>query len=195
METIVGIDYGSKLAGTTVIAYYRNEMVRFLASKHQQDADKFVIDQMQLLKPDHVFLDAPLSLPGKYSDAKNYSDYFYREADKKLGAMSPMFIGGLTARAIRLRDYLESTGVKVYETYPSKEAQVIQVDLRKYKKDKKHILELSSYTSHKFDVNVNHDQMSSWHHFDAFLAYIAGLKYLNKTHQEIGDAEEGLILV
>lgn len=195
METIVGIDYGSKLAGTTVISYYQNEMVRFYSSKHQQDADKFIIDKLEVLKPDYVFLDAPLSLPGKYANSKNYSDYFYRKADKELGAMSPMFIGGLTARAIRLRDYLSNMGIEVFETYPNKEAQLIEVDMRKYKKDEKHILELASYASHRFEVNVNHHQMTTWHHFDSFLAFIAGLKYLNQSHDSIGDEEEGLILV
>lgn len=195
MDSIVGIDFGSKLAGTTVIAYYRNEIVRFMASKHQEDADKFIIKYMGTLKPVHVFLDAPLSLPGKYQNSDEYSDYFYRQADRELGAMSPMFIGGLTARAIRLKDYLASTGIEVYETYPSKQAEIIDLDMKKYKKDEKHIMELSTYVADKFDLNVSLDQMATWHHFDALLAYVAGLKFLNKTHQTVGNSEEGLILL
>ena len=195
MKTVVGIDYGSKLAGTTVIAYYQNEMVRFRSSKHQEDADKFILKYLEAFKPQFIFLDAPLSLPGKYSNKESYNDYFYRSVDRELGAMSPMFIGGLTARAMKIKDYLEELGMRVFETYPRQQARVLKLDDGKYKRDEKFILELSTLVSEKFSLNVNHDQMSTWHHFDALLAYIAGIRFLNKTHLAIGDEEEGQIIV
>lgn len=195
METIVGIDYGSKLAGTTVIAYYQNEMVRFRASKHQEDADKFIVKYLQLMKPKFVFLDAPLSLPGKYVDKESYSDYFYRVADRELGAMSPMFLGGLTARAMKLKDYLEKMEMTVFETYPKHQAVILELDNTMYKRDEKHIRELSKVVSDKFNLNVNYDQMKTWHHFDSLLAYIAGVRFINKAHMAIGDQEEGQIIV
>jgi predicted nuclease with RNAse H fold len=195
METIVGIDYGSKLAGTTVIAFYQNEMVRFRASKHQEDADKFIVKHLQLMKPKFVFLDAPLSLPGKYVDKESYSDYFYRVADRELGAMSPMFLGGLTARAMKLKDYLEKMEMTVFETYPKHQAVILELDNTMYKRDEKHIRELSKVVSDKFNLNVNYDQMKTWHHFDSLLAYIAGVRFINKAHMAIGDQEEGQIIV
>jgi predicted nuclease with RNAse H fold len=195
METIVGIDYGSKLAGTTVIAFYQNEMVRFRASKHQEDADKFIVKYLQLMKPKFVFLDAPLSLPGKYVDKESYSDYFYRVADRELGAMSPMFLGGLTARAMKLKDYLEKMEMTVFETYPKHQAVILELDNTMYKRDEKHIRELSKVVSDKFNLNVNYDQMKTWHHFDSLLAYIAGVRFINKAHMAIGDQEEGQIIV
>jgi predicted nuclease with RNAse H fold len=195
METIVGIDYGSKLAGTTVIAFYQNEMVRFSASKHQEDADKFIVKYLQLMKPKFVFLDAPLSLPGKYVDKESYSDYFYRVADRELGAMSPMFLGGLTARAMKLKDYLEKMEMTVFETYPKHQAVILELDNTMYKRDEKHIRELSKVVSDKFNLNVNYDQMKTWHHFDSLLAYIAGVRFINKAHMAIGDQEEGQIIV
>jgi predicted nuclease with RNAse H fold len=195
METIVGIDYGSKLAGTTVIAFYQNEMVRFSASKHQEDADKFIVKHLQLMKPKFVFLDAPLSLPGKYVDKESYSDYFYRVADRELGAMSPMFLGGLTARAMKLKDYLEKMEMTVFETYPKHQAVILELDNTMYKRDEKHIRELSKVVSDKFNLNVNYDQMKTWHHFDSLLAYIAGVRFINKAHMAIGDQEEGQIIV
>jgi predicted nuclease with RNAse H fold len=195
METVVGIDYGSKLAGTTVIAYYQNEMVRFRASKHQEDADKFIVKHLELMKPQFVFLDAPLSLPGKYVDKEAYTDYFYRVADRELGAMSPMFLGGLTARAMKLKDYLEKMEITVFETYPKHQAVILELNNTMYKRDEKHIRELSKVVSEKFNLNVNHDQMKTWHHFDSLLAYIAGVRFMNKAHMAIGDQEEGQIIV
>lgn len=195
METVVGIDYGSKLAGTTVIAYYRNEMVRFRASKHQEDADKFIVKYLEPIKPEFVFLDAPLSLPGKYSNKEFCNDYFYREADRELGAMSPMFLGGLTARAMKLRDYLETLGIRVFETYPKQQAKILELPENKYKGNDKYIFELSSGIAENFNLNVNHNQMDTWHHFDALLAFVAGIRFLNKSHLSIGNQEEGLIIV
>jgi predicted nuclease with RNAse H fold len=195
METVVGIDYGSKLAGTTVIAYYQNEMVRFRASKHQEDADKFIVKHLELMKPQFVFLDAPLSLPGKYVDKEAYTDYFYRVADRELGAMSPMFLGGLTARAMKLKDYLEKMEMTVFETYPKHQAVILELNNTMYKRDEKHIRELSKVVSDKFNLNVNHDQMKTWHHLDSLLAYIAGVRFMNKAHMAIGDQEEGQIIV
>lgn len=195
MEKVVGIDYGSKLAGTTVIAYYENAMVRFKGSKHQEDADRFVVQHLTLLKPAYVFLDAPLSLPGRYFDQINYSDYFYREADKALGAMSPMFIGGLTARAMKLKDQLEAAGIQVFETYPNHQSQILELPKELYKRDEKHLFKLSQMVSDRMNVDVCHDQVATWHHFDALLAYVAGLRYLRNNHLTIGDEKEGLIVV
>lgn len=195
MESIVGIDYGSKLAGTTVVAYYQNGMVRFKSSKHREDADKFLAELLSLLKPTFVFLDAPLSLPGKYLNRAHYNDYFYREADKKLGAMSPMFLGGLTARAMKLRDYLENKGMRVLETYPSQEASLLELPKNKYKGSDKNVLELAQCVADRFDINVNFDQMLNWHYFDALLAFVAGLRFSRNKHQVFGDEEEGLIVV
>lgn len=195
MERVVGIDYGSKLAGTTAVAYFRNDMVRFKSSKHQEDADKFISELLLVLKPELVFLDAPLSLPGKYVDREQYDDYFYRAADKELGAMSPMFLGGLTARAMKLRDYLEKAGMKVFETYPSYKAKLLELPKDKYKKDEKHILELAQSVAEKFEININFDQIENWHYFDALLAFVAGVRYVKNNHQIFGNEKEGLIVV
>jgi len=109
--------------------------------------------------------------------------------------MSPMFLGGLTARAMKLRDYLEKLEITVFETYPKHQAVILELSDSMYKGDDKHILDLSTVVSKKFNLNVNHDQMKTWHHFDSLLAYIAGIRFLNKTHLAIGDKQEGLIIV
>ena len=41
---LVGIDYGSKLAGTTVIAYTQENEVHFMSSVKKQDADQMIIN-------------------------------------------------------------------------------------------------------------------------------------------------------
>ena len=97
---IIGVDYGSKLAGTTVIAYNMGDGIRLERSKKNQDADQMIIDFVAEYNPQVIGIDAPLSLPGVYTGLVGFEDYHYRACDKALKAMSPMFLGGLTARAM-----------------------------------------------------------------------------------------------
>ncbi len=96
----VGIDYGAKLAGTTAISFVENNQIKTVQSVRKQNADTFCLDWISRLKPDFIMIDAPLSLPLAYFGKGD--DYFYRQADRELKAMSPLFLGGLTARAMRL---------------------------------------------------------------------------------------------
>ncbi len=64
---LIGIDYGSKLAGTTALAYLSPTGVAIpLQSTAKKDADAFILQHLESLPPHQVFIDAPLSLPGKY---------------------------------------------------------------------------------------------------------------------------------
>jgi predicted nuclease with RNAse H fold len=195
LEKLVGIDFGSKLAGSTVICSYYKGRLHFDASKIREDADAFITKKLGLLSPELVFMDAPLSLPGRYSGRENFVDYFYREADRELGAMSPMFIGGLTARAIRLKDWMTTQGMMVFETYPSYEAKLLELDGKMYKGDEKHLPHLALEVSEKSGLQVPLTAITDWHHFDALLAFVAGMRYMNGQHRAIGKEEEGIIYV
>jgi hypothetical protein len=98
---ILSIDYGSKLAGTTAVCFEKNNQLHLAQSVKKQDADAWLRQLISTKKPAAVYIDAPLSLPGVYRGEG--SDYFYRAGDRAVGAMSPMFLGGLTARAMQLR--------------------------------------------------------------------------------------------
>jgi hypothetical protein len=93
---LCGVDYGSKLAGTTVTCTLDapSGQVHFQKSAPREDADAFLRNYLLQSQPAFIFLDAPLSLPGVYRGLAGCRDYFYREADRQLGAMSPMFLGG-----------------------------------------------------------------------------------------------------
>lgn len=62
----LGIDYGSKMAGTTAIAYLDNGEIKVILSQKNKDADAFIIATTEQLKPNSIFIDAPLSLPLAY---------------------------------------------------------------------------------------------------------------------------------
>lgn len=195
MENLVGIDFGSKLAGTTVICSYFKGKLHFDASRLREDADTFLITKLSLLRPQLVFIDAPLSLPGKYTGQADCTDYFYREADRELGAMSPMFIGGLTARAMRMRDWMIGESMNVFETYPACEAKVMGLAQNAYKGNENQLANLALEVGSQIGVQVPLKALTGWHHFDALLAFAAGVRYLQGKHRAIGTAHEGVIYV
>lgn len=201
---IAGIDYGSKLAGTTVIAHLENETIEFFASAKNQDADRFILEWTEKFQPDQIFIDAPLSLPGVYTNNSAYDNYFYRKADLKVKAMSPMFLGGLTARAIQLKTKLLAQNTEVIEIYPSHLADVLELDRNYYKKQKEHIPSIVSALTKSLDLLLPSAQglsvtpssvFSDWHHVDALLALISGIRYVKNQHLIFGDPQEGQIIV
>ncbi len=115
---LVGVDYGSKLAGTTACAVAYAGELRLRCSGKKQDADAWLFDWLSALPPGVLAVDVPLSLPGVYRDLAGCLDYHYRRADGALGAMSPMFLGGLTARGMALAARFRENSWRVVETYP-----------------------------------------------------------------------------
>ena len=187
-----GIDYGSKLAGTTAICFCENACLYVNQSMKDEDADKFVKYWTKLKKPELIFIDAPLSLPGVYSGEG--TDYFYRQCDLEVKGMSPMFIGGLTARAMKLRNDLKHNDCKLIECYPR---QLVNVLFKKnsliYKK-KGRINDFFKILDKKLPFPVK-DKIISWHMIDAALAWLIGHRYINNQALKYGDEKEGLIYV
>lgn len=194
-QTIVGIDYGSKYAGTTVLCYNSAHKVRFIEASRNADADSFLLAELAFLQPELVMIDAPLSLPGVYWLGNGYHDHFFRKCDRDVHAMSPMFLGGLTARAMNLQKYLNGMRIRMIETYPRRLAEVLELPMDLYKKDKNTLPEFVEKLIRKIGVRINAERVSSWHHLDALLAFISGLRYGEHQILEYGSKEEGLILV
>lgn len=195
-STLIGIDYGSKLAGTTVIAQASEEMeVFFTTSEKKKDADAFLLQTLRPLPPSLIFIDAPLSLPGKYRYPDRYNDFFYRQADRQLKAMSPMFLGGLTARAMRLQENLNAQGHRLCEAYPAALARLWQLKDLHYKKQKEHIPAVLDFLQQQSPLRLSQAPPTTWHHVDAFLALLTAYRHAQQSHQTYGNPEEGLIVV
>lgn len=191
----IGIDYGSKLAGTTVIAFAKQQQLHFAQSLKKKDADAFVRSWVADPQPRQIFLDAPLSLPGVYCKPEQYDNYFYRAADRRLRAMSPMFLGGLTARAMQLKQQLEQGGATVFETYPGQLAKALSLDPARYKKDKAYLAEATAKILGYMPGHSLASAPSNWHQVDALLAFCSGYRYQNGQHEHYGEPEEGVIIV
>ena len=183
----LGADFGSKRAGTTAIAYEDHGHLVTLQSIKGEDADKFILNYLRALNCQYFFLDAPLSLPAGIQDAES-EEVFYREADRQLQAMSPMFLGGLTSRAILLKKKLWREGVRVYEVYPK--ALVKELELQEYyKKDlAKFLLALQEHCPDLPSIR-------NWHQTDAVLAWISGSRFTQGLASSYGNESEGMIYV
>ncbi len=194
MPPFAGIDYGSKLAGTTVIAMVREGQVSWLCSQKKQDADAMIRQWSRDWEPELIFLDAPLSLPGVYTGQAGKSDYFYRAADQELKAMSPLFLGGLTARAMQLAHSLRLADRRIVEVYPAPMATRLGLKEKGYKKSG----DPSSMLFSLLDNNSWSSELPekvSWHMVDALLAALIGKRFLSGEAQAFGDPEEGQIWI
>jgi predicted nuclease with RNAse H fold len=191
---IWGIDYGSKLAGTTVIGQLENNTVQLFASQKKKDADKFILQKIEEYQPTSIFIDAPLSLPNVYLNTTGYDDYFYRKSDKIVKGMSPMFLGGLTARAMKMKAILEKKNIVVFETYPALHARHFGLKAMNYKKQKEYLSPIIDYLAKKLPFQFNKIDIVSWHHVDALLATYSAYRFQQGTHETIGDDDEGVII-
>lgn len=187
----VGVDYGSKLAGTTVICYAENGQLCFLQSEKKKNADEMILSFIQSNNVDVVYLDAPLSLPKAYF---GYSDdYFYREGDRALKAMSPMFLGGLTARAMKLKHQCKGQS-DFHEVYPGALRKQLFPDFIGYKKQKELIGSFAELLENKLSQNWK-ILPKNWHQIDAALAWFSGYRHQQGLALSYGNKEEGLIWV
>lgn len=186
MKTHLGIDYGSKKAGTTAICYLLKDKLYVEISEKNKDADKFTASIIGKIKPELVFIDAPLTLPGAYY--KKGTNYHFRKCDVELKAMSPMFLGGLTARAIQLSNEFKT--VEFYETYPKHLVKIFEISEFYKKYLDKFIASLQVYLKLKII-----SELKTWHHVDAVLAWFSGYRFINKLANFYGDKNEGVIIV
>jgi predicted nuclease with RNAse H fold len=192
----MGVDYGAKEAGTTAAAMLVQGQLLVWQCTTGQDADRWLMELVQEVRPKVIYIDAPLTLPKVYVQGihSSSSDYFYRQADREVQAMSPMFIGGLTARAIKLRAQLAEQGVAVLETYPSALVKKVLPQLHGYKNDQN---ALSGYTEALLRLLPFklQEMPQNWHQFDALLAWFSGYRHQQGQSVLYGEAQEGRIIV
>lgn len=189
----LGIDYGAKLAGTTAICYEQEGQLLIQQSEKKKDADKFIQVMIDTLKPTAIFIDAPLSLPLAYFGEGD--NYFYRDCDKVLKGMSPMFLGGLTARAIKLTKSYEKAGIPFYETYPAQIVKHYLADITEgYKKQKVILVDFCKILEQQLPYKLA-ELPTNWHQVDGVLAWWAGWRYENGEVKIYGNENEGVIYI
>lgn len=187
---IWGVDYGAKTAGTTVIARIKLDgIIHFEQSTKKADADAFLRDAVLEHQPEYIFLDAPLSLPVacRSTYPAEEGDFHYRSCDRELQAMSPMFLGGLTARAMKFAQFCVAHGIPVFETYPAGLARQMEWENRPFAK-------VEEWLRVQFGLTAPREPENP-HQFDALLALVSALRYFSGTALRIGDEKEGVVIL
>ncbi|MDW8296973.1 MAG: DUF429 domain-containing protein [Raineya sp.] len=191
---LVGIDFGAKLAGTTAIAFIEKDNIGVLQTQKKQDADIFLLNWLQTHKPAIIGIDAPLSLPQIYVNSSVEADFFYRKADKLLGAMSPLFLGGLTARAMQLKYQVLQIYQPIFlEVYPAALAQKWTLYEKGYRKEISQIHIVAQIIQKEIPFLL--PSLQNWHQIDAILAFCTTFRYQNGLAEGFGEAQEGIVWV
>jgi len=192
-KCIIGIDFGAQLAGTTCcsVKHIGTNTVTILTSTKGKSADAFIYDCVKQFTPVLIGIDAPLSLPLFYKNPQRYSDNNYRFCDRELSAMSPMFLGGLTSRAMKIRYELERQNIQCIEVYPKAFVKKQSLDSLGYKAAKENIQNCVEALMKIVDVTVN-ESLSTWHEFDSLVALAITERYYTNNADSVGD-EEGYI--
>lgn len=193
-----GIAYGSKLSGNTVISIMKNNKIYFLDVDENVDCDEFILNAARHFKPEIVYINAPLSVPAVYKCVNGFKDHQFRKADKELCSISPMIIGGVTARAIELKEKLEAElETKVYETCSKSQAKNYCLDQHGYKKNGLHLVSCRNHIGAQLSKKVMFDctDVKTWNHLDAFLSLITAMRFVMGMANSHGDPDEGLIYV
>lgn len=185
-----GIDFGAKLSGKTAICYERDGFLRMMLSEKGEDADIFCSQTIELMKPDIIYLDAPLSLPEAYYGKGN--DFFYRQCDRELKAMSPMFLGGLTARAIRLANLWRSQNIQVFETYPKMVWEELSTTVSRV--DLQQLIDIVTSYLDDYQLPMLQIQPKNYHEADSLLAWIGSFRHQTNRATIAGKADEGQII-
>lgn len=188
-DGIVGIDLGARSSGNTAVCHRARGLFCFARSTKGGDGDAWLIDHVAQLAPKAIYIDAPLSLPAAYFGRGD--DHFFRLADHQTGGMSPMFLGGLTARAIRLAERWRAQGIAVHEAYPAALIRRSWEFLR--------IPHGRAIPRHKLRLMAGMCLLpppspSDRHEADAWLCWVIGHRHQRGEAIAFGEPKEGLIL-
>lgn len=188
--TFIGIDLGARSSGNTVICRRERGLFVFERTQQGKDGDAWLEDRIHEMRPGAIYIDAPLSLPGAYFGRG--SDHFFRAADVQARGMSPMFLGGLTARAIRLAEHWRGQGIAVHEVYPAALIRRAWEHL--------HIAPGRAIPRHKLRIMAGMCTLpppapADRHEADAWLCWVIGHRHRGGKAIAFGVPEEGLILV
>lgn len=189
IDKILGIDYGGKTTGNCAIAYIGGKGIHSFQIPKTQNPDVEIINFAKQKGIELVFIDAPLSLPMVYQNPQLGSNYHYRQADIETKAMSPMYLGGFTARAMELKNSLKP--IEVQETYPK---QFLKLFNLVYSEETamKTLNKVIEYTATNIELR---ETIKSKHQFDAILSLFSALRFVNNCHTIYGNEKEGLIYI
>lgn len=158
-------------------------------------SDDEIIDDVEVLKPAVVGVDAPLGLPRGRESLEKPGPPHFRLCDTELRQRGikffPITIGPmrmLTARGMWLAAVLRNKGVKVYETYPGGVQDVLGLP-RKQQGVAKLVKGLRKLGVKGLSTNITGDEV------DAATCALAAYLWWKGLCDELGNPDEGVIIL
>lgn len=179
---ILGIDLSGKEQNPTGFCILQDNNIKLQTIYTNKD----IIRKIRSIEPEIIITDAPLSLPRgrccleKDCECRRFGHF--RESEKEIrryGSVLPLTFRGmkeLTLRGIYLRNILSD--FKWEETHSGTVKKILGWD---------HFNFLKNYFQVDFAVTK--------HELDAALAAVCGLFYLHNCYFELGDRNEGTIIL
>lgn len=204
MDIILGIDLAAKCENPTGFAAIDKKTI-YLGTVF---SDSDLIELIEIHQPKYVAIDAPLSLPSGRccleKECECSSHGHFRSSDKQMrqyGGVLPLTFRGmkqLTFRGMKLRKHLEKKypEIKIIETHPRTSQKLLGFD-----KNKRNVFDglRQFFQLRKVIKNDKIDLKSAQeltqHEIDGALAAISAIYYATGKFQELGDVEEGTIIV
>jgi predicted nuclease with RNAse H fold len=181
---ILGIDLAGKQENPSGIAILDGNKMDLLTIY----TNKEIFDLVDELKPYVTIIDAPLSLPkGRCcleKDCKCAIGGHFRQAERDIrqyGRVLPLTFSGmkmLTHRGIKLSNELKKQYI-VLESHPHTNMKILKLS------------EPYSGLNKFFDISTKANE----HELDAGLLALTGYLYLNNCCIELGDPDEGMIVI
>lgn len=181
---ILGIDLAGKEENPTGLCVLQNKQL-FLKTLHK---NLEILEMIEKIKPSLIAIDAPLSMPkGRCcleQDCSCAIGGHFRQAEREIrsyGRLLPLTFGGmkmLTLRGIELSKVLKKD-YEVIETHPRTSQKILK------------IADLKQFLNKYFYLPSNANE----HELDAALAALTGFLYIKECYLEIGDPEEGTIII
>lgn len=174
----VGIDLAGKDTRPTGWSLLTDEEVitKLLFLDHE------IISETLAARPQVVAIDAPLSLP-KHGVLRRADREMHRRGFPVLPPLYPA-MKELTLRGQRLAQSLRCLGLEVIEVHPTSTAKVLGLSK-----------EPNSIRSYLGSIRMGGLDELSEHEIDAILAAITAALYAKGQFQQVGDPEEGFIVL
>jgi hypothetical protein len=192
ISVVVGVDLAGSPHRNTGMCALRGMTVTSIATLH---TDQEILAFIELIRPELIAIDAPLSLPpGRKSLEERNAEHF-RPSDRELMKRGirffPITLGPmrlLTARGIRLKKILTRRGYPVIEIYPGAAQDIFGIP-RKQHGLAKLFMGLERLGLRGLRKEMNGDEL------DAVTGALVGRLYLKGKAEVLGDFKTGAIIV
>jgi predicted nuclease with RNAse H fold len=192
ISVVVGVDLAGSPHRNTGMCALRGMTVTSIATLH---TDQEILAFIELIRPELIAIDAPLSLPpGRKSLEERNAEHF-RPSDRELMKRGirffPITLGPmrlLTARGIRLKKILTRRGYPVIEIYPGAAQDIFGIP-RKQHGLVKLLRGLERLGLRGLNKEMNGDEL------DAVTGALVGRMYLKGKAEVLGDFKTGAIIV